>query len=470
MYKFHLTWVLAFGLCARPAAAEDLLTVYHQALEADPNVQSAEARLEIGTAQKGQALGQMLPQISASGNWSSNQQHTDGNVAVRDRKGNGGIERQVRNSTYNGKRYYVSLNQSLIDFAKFWEWRRASKVEDQYVSEEIEARNELINKIVDRYFTVLEAEDQLSLLHAEKDATQQELDQVRKQFDKQVMKITDLYAVEARLDLVAAEEIKAESQVVVAQQALRELTGVEPARLQRLQENIEFKPIEGELQQWLDMAQSQNPALSAKRVAIEAAENNVAVQKSKHLPVVDLQMNFYDTNTGYNSQDLGSNIQTQVAAINVNVPIFSGGTTTHQYFEAKSKLRLSRYDNEAAVRGLIKETSDAFLTTNADVRRIKAGYKALESAQKSSDSMDRGLYFGVVTIGDYLKARDTEFVAKRDLAKAKYSYIKDHVRFLLAIGSLSEGHLAEINNWLEPAGTNDAPGGHTLKIEGAPPS
>jgi len=242
------------------------------------------------------------------------------------------------------------------------------------------------------------------------------------------------------------------------------LTGVSPSSLQRLQENIEYKALEGELQQWIDMAQSQNPALSAKRVAIEAAENNVAVQKSKYLPVVDMQLNYYDTNTGYNSQNLHSTVQTQVAAINVNVPLFTGGITTQQLFEAKSRLRLSQYDNESTLRALIKETSDAFLSTNADVRRIKAGRKAFESAAKSRESMEKGLYYGVVTVSDLLKAQEGEFIAKRDLAQAKYSYIKNHIRFLLAIGSLGENHLHEINDWLEAAATNSAPANRKLEI------
>ena len=54
--------------------AEDLLTIYQQALEADPQLKTAELKVEIGSAQKGQALGQMLPQIIGNANWSTNGQ------------------------------------------------------------------------------------------------------------------------------------------------------------------------------------------------------------------------------------------------------------------------------------------------------------------------------------------------------------------------------------------------------------
>lgn len=420
------------------AGAEDLLTIYRQALEADPQLRSARLQVDIGSAQKGQALGQMLPQISGTANWSKNEQKIFGQT--------GGSF----SNSYDGTRYILSLNQSIVDFAKFWDWRRASKVEDQYAAEAIEAHNELIHKVVERYFDWLQADDELNFTRSEKQATEKQLEQVRKQYAKQMLKITDVYALEARLDQLTAEEIMAETQRVKAEESLRELTGVPPDQPYGLQNDIEFNKIEGDLKDWIAMAQSQNPAMMAKGIAIEAAENNVAVQKSKYMPVVDLQLNYFDTDTGFQSMQTPQ-IQTQVAAININVPIFSGGTTTHQLFEAQHKLEQSRNDNEATLRTLIKETSDAFLSSNASVRHIKAAEKALESAAKSRESMERGLFYGVVTVSDLIQAQQSEYMSKRDLSLARYTYIKNRIRFLRSIGSVNEQNLFEINDWLDIA-------------------
>jgi outer membrane protein len=415
------------------AQADDLLSIYQLALTADPELKSAQAKTEIGSAQSGQALGQMLPQVSATGNWSSN--HSANNRGSLD-------------PNYNGTRYYVSLNQSLIDFAKFWNWRKASRVEDQYTTEAIEAEHKLIATLVERYFDVLEAQDQLYFLQTEKQATQKQLHQIKKQFDKQLLKITDVYEVEARLDKIAAEEIIADTKRITALDALRELTGVSPNHLNTLKTDISFIELQGELQDWVNMAIGQNPSVSAYAIAIDAAENGLIAQKSKYLPVVDLQLNYYDTNTGYQSQNLGSNTQTQVAAINVTVPIFDGLTTTHQMFEAQQRLQLSKNQHEAALRALIKETSDSFLSTNASVRHIKASQKALDSATKSRQSMERGLSYAMVTVSDLLKSQQNEYQAQHDLSQAKYNYIKHRVRFMRAIGSINEQNLAEVNQWL----------------------
>ena len=434
MIKLKGVLLIAIALNVPQLHAEGLLSIYQQALQEDPQLKSAEFKVEVGGAQKGQALGQLLPQVGASANWSENKQV--------------GLVQEGTNKSYSGTRYYVSLTQSIIDFAKFWEWRQSQEVENQFASELIEAQHGLIFNVVQRYFGVLDAQDQLYLTQQEKEATANELEQVKKQYAKQLIKITDLYEVEARLDQIKADEIEAESALIIAKQSLKELTNNYPQQLDKLRENVEYKELEGKLEDWIALAKSENPLIAAQISAIEAARDNVAVQKSKYLPVVDLQLNYYDTNTGYQSTKLANPFQTEVAALNVTVPIFTGGTTTHRMYEAQSRLAMSKEDNESKMRALVKETSDAFSASNANARRIKASEKALSSAVKSREAMQSALKLGVETVGDLLRAQQLEYKAKRELARSKYEYVINRVRFLKAVGTVSEDNLQEINAWL----------------------
>ncbi len=432
--------IISVALClflAQPrlACAEDLLTVYQQAIAADPTLKSAGIKTEIGAAQKGQAFGEMLPQVTASANWSANNQRQSSSTAAN-------------TSNYHGTRYTLSLNQTVIDFAKFWNWRKAQEIEDQYSSELTEAQHALMFHVVEKYFGVLEAEDQLSFLQTEQQATEKQLEQVNRQYAKLLVKITDLYDVEARLDQIKASEIEAETILTTAIESLKELTNTTPATLYRLRDSIEYQHLEGNLEDWIAVAKSENPTLAAQLHTIAAADNDVAAQKSRYLPVVDAQFNYYDTNTGYQSANIGQT-ETQVAAINVNVPIFTGGVTTHRLFEANHRLELSKTENEAKIRALIKETSDSYLSTNANVRRIDASQKALKSTAKARLAKETGFKYGVETLSDVLDAQQQEFKAKKELSKAKYSYIKNRIRFMQATGLITEENLSEVNSWLQ---------------------
>ena len=435
MRKFKLKQLVACMILAQApnAYSEDLMAIYQQALEADPESKAAAINMEITKEQTQEALGQMLPQISGSANWSKNSS-----------------DNGRSSNTYNGTRYFVALNQTIFDFSKFWNWRRANTVEEQYSAQNIAAQHALMHNVVDKYFGVLEAEDQLYFYQTERSAMAKRLEQTQKQFAKQLVKVTDVYEVEARLDQLKASEIEAETIVVTAKESLKELTNIPFSDLYKLRDNVDYKPLDGQLDQWLEVAKSENPTLAAQLKAIEAAHDGVTVQKSKFLPEVDLQLNYYDTNTGYQSQNLGSQNSTQVGAINVSVPIFDGGVSIHQLFESEHKLELAKNENEAKIRALIKETSDSFLSSNASVRRIEASRKAVASAAKSREANEHGFKLGVKTVTDILNAQQEEFKAKRELSQSKYAYIKNRARFMRSVGMITEQNIQEVNNWLQP--------------------
>jgi outer membrane protein len=429
------------GLWIGHAQAEDLLSIYHQAVQADPTSQAAEIKTKIAEAQKGQAFGEMLPQVNATTNWSLNSQRQD----------------RQRNpvSDYYGSRYAISLNQTVLDVAKFYTWQKAKSVESQYQLENLQAEQNLLYQVTELYFNVLEAEDELGLYQTETELTQKEVEQIEQQYHKQMAKITDLYAIQSRLDQINANLVEAEAKVATGKQALQQLTNMAPNHLARLKTNIDYKNLEGKLDDWLHVAHSENPIIAAQHYAIEAADHDVTAQQARHLPVVEVQLNYYNTDTGFQNQQT-TQFDNQVAAINVNVPIFSGGVTQHRVNEAQHRLALNKYDNEAKLREINKATSDAFLNVNASVKRIQANQKALDSATKASDAMTSGFNYGVQTMNDVLKAQDEEFKARHELTKAKYSYIKNRMQLLQAIGTISEDNLKEVNNWLEHNSTSTA--------------
>jgi outer membrane protein len=413
------------------ADAENLLDVYQLALQSAPQLKAAGFKSEVGNAESGQALGQMLPQVNGTANWSENRMQQPRYIL----------------ENYAGTRYFVSLTQTIMDFGKFWEWQRTKEQAKQYDAEQLDAQQNLMLEVVKRYFSILDARDQLHLLNREQEIAEHQLVQIQEEFARQLAKITDVYAIEAQLDQIKADEIEAESALQTANEGLRELTNIASIPLQGLRDGIEYKELEGRLEDWIEVAKSENPTLAAQRLAINVASDNVTVQKSKYMPVVDLQLYYYDTNTGYQST-LINETKTQVAALNVTVPIFTGGVTTQRVNEAQSTLGIKREENEAKTRSVIKETSEAFTLSNANVRRIKASHKSLESAVKSREAMQKGFKYGVNTLRDVLDAERGEHKARRDLSKARYNYIANRIRFLKAVGTLNEANLLEVNQLL----------------------
>lgn len=419
---------------ATVAQADDLMSIYQQALYADPNLRVAQSQLELSAAQQAQAGGALLPQISASVNVSYNNRDIEGQ--------SGNV-----NDEYKGERYSVSLTQSLVDVAKIYNWKRYQSLTDKSDEDYEQAKQILMYEVVERYFTVLAEQDNQELIKQETSTTERQLKQLQRQYEKHIVKITDVYELEAKLDALIADNIEAEARIDVAKQGLMELTGAPFNKLAILRSNIEFSKLPGDIQVLVEQAQVNNPLIKAQNKEIQAADYDLTGQHAKHLPVVDLQLQYYNTDTGFqNNQAFPS--KTKVAAINVTIPIFSGGATYQRAQEAGKQLAISKQRKISLRRSIEKETRDAFLNANASVRRIKAANKALQTSIKAREAMEKGFMYGMQSIGDVLISQAREFSANRDLLVSKYTYIKNRIRFQQASGTLSQESLQEINQWL----------------------
>lgn len=424
------------GLAITAQASEDkvlvndLMSTYLQALYADPNLKVAELQFGLSEAQRAQAGGALLPQISANINISYN-------------------DRDIQQSGRNrGERYSVGLTQSLIDVAKIYNWKRYQSLTDKFNQDYVQAQQVLMHDVVERYFSVLAGQDSLKLVQQEISVTKRQLKQLRRQYEKRVVKVTDVYELEANLDALKADAIESETAVDIAKQQLMELTGQRTNNLARLRNDIQFTIIPGDILALTEQAQLNSPLIKAQENEVLAADYNLIGQHAKHLPSVDLQLQYYGTDTGFqNSQVPFSN--TMVAAVNITIPIFAGGATYQSAQEAARQLDISRQKKISLLRSIEKETRDAFLSANASVRRIKASNKALQTAIKARKAMEKGLMYGMKSMGDVLISQEREFSAKRDLLVSKYAYILNRIRFQRASGALSPESLEEINQWLE---------------------
>jgi outer membrane protein len=306
----------------------------------------------------------------------------------------------------------------------------------------------LMLTIVELYLVVLSSQDDLTLIDREIRLTEKNTEQLRRQFDKQLVKITDVYEIEARLDVLKSNRVESETLLEIAKQGLSELTGEAVITLERLRDDVDFPALSGSLEQRLIQARSLNAGLRAQEMAIQAANHDVNMEHSRHLPTVDLQLNYYRSNTGFeNSQS--SITETHVAAININVPLFSGGAILASANEASKNREISRQKKIAILRGVIKETREAFMSANASIKRIEAANKAVESSKKLYQAMERGFKYKVQTRSDVLTAKHREYTARKELLNIRYTYIQHWIRLQKATGMIGLRSLETINQWFE---------------------
>lgn len=416
----------------------DLLDFYHESMASDPRLQRAESEAAIYQARERYSLGGLLPQAQISAQGTRTRRDSTGSFAnATDR------------SYYNGERYYFSLSQPLYDKPGWESFRSASAEADQYYARLDETKSLVAVDLLDRYTMVLSAEDNYQFVIAERKAAEQQLKLVKARYDRQLARLTDLLAVEARTDTLLAQELSARNEVLLAREAMSEVLGrtvdepFAPLR-QGVDPFIEL----GTLAEWIQRGMAANAGLKASRLAVKTARSQVKAAAGNRHPSLTLSLSAQSSDIGYENAQVPTN-ETYVAAVNLMVPLYSGGQVSAQVAEAQARLRMAENQNDQVERTLRKDIRQAFLNARSATERVAATKKALNSAEKSYQAQTKGLEYGTVTVVDVLNASETLFEAKRDHRRAYYDLMLETLTLYQIAGEFSAEKMAGFNSWLE---------------------
>lgn len=410
----------------------DLTQLYRESRLEDPRILSAYAQAQAGKDRQREAFGALLPQINAGATLNRNR---------RDSKG-------LPIAYYNNERYNISLSQYIYNKAAWESYQKFKEKANQGMSQAEDALAEATVDLAQRYFAALAAEDELELVMAERRATQKNLDQVNALYKKQMAMITDVLDLQARVDALAASEVEAQNQVRLSRQELTELIGRPVTeKLSRVREDIELQVPAGTLEVWIDRALAANPALRASESALLAANAALREGKGGHYPSVSFNLSGLRSNVGYDNSAT-PRYDNYVASIGVQVPIYSGGSTSARVRALHGDQITAEQELEAMRRQVVKETANAYLTAQSSVEKIRASRNALGSAEKATIASERGFQFGVVNSVDVLTSVRNEYEARRNLLKAQYDFMTNLLVLNRWAGALSERTIESVNVWL----------------------
>ncbi|MEM6580401.1 MAG: TolC family protein, partial [Pseudomonadota bacterium] len=140
---------------------------------------------------------------------------------------------------------------------------------------------------------------------------------------------------------------------------------------------------------------------------------------------------------------------TEYIGIDINLPIYSGGSTSARVREAWSQYYIAVEQEEAARREILKLTRGAWLTTRSNLERIESAALSIKSANKSYEAMSRSLTFGTVKAQDVLAALHLQTRAERDYQEAIYNFLVSWLTLKRESGTLDANDLETLDGWLQ---------------------
>lgn len=438
------TWAVAALAADNPATSravdlpvqnapigETLEDFFSASLEYNPRLRIAAERVNVSSARRRIANGRLLPQINATSNLSDNRREAGG---------------QTQN--FSGDRFSLQLNQVLFNWQAFAARSQAYLVEDQSEAEYFGEVGLLLSDVADRYFTVLQSEEELESIRSELNAIVNQVNQVQSLYDRQLAQITDLYEAQARLAAVQAEQLDLQSRLELSREALRAATGVSAGQLFRLDGNTNIPPLEHSAEYWVAEARSNNPLIRAREFAVQAAEKRISEQRGAYMPRVALTVQQLNSDLGFENAPVAETDNTFVG-LDITFPLFAGGSSRAAVSEASSQRNIVENELRQIQLEVAERTRTAYLQVKSSEMRTQAARKLLESTVLSAQAMQRGYELGTVTSVDVLNALRDRFQAERDLQNTRYEHLKFLLQLKLEAGVLTTADLMEISGWLQ---------------------
>jgi outer membrane protein len=438
--------------------ARDLVGVYEDALQSDPQIRGADANRLASREARPQAWSALLPQIS--GQLSRTQDDSKGSegtiVGIDPNTGLplAASEPFALNSA--ARAWSLNLRESLFSWSNWMTLKQADAEVAQAEATYQAAQQNLILRVAQAYFNVLSAQDGLDANQASLEAISRQLDQANKRFEVGLIAITDVQEAKAARDTAAAAVIAAKRTLATAGDQLSEITGQKYDRLSKPGDDMPLNsPEPADEDKWVTVSLDQNVSLISSRLAADIARDNVKIAFGGHLPTIDFLASRSRTTTDADEAfppsspvSLPSAINDRQYSIQLNIPLFSGGLT-------QSKVRQSQYLWIAAKEQVVqtsrateRQARDAYLGVISGIARVQALRQALESSETALTATEAGYEVGTRTAVDVLNSRRTLVQAQTDYAGSRYDYIVSIIQLRLAAGNLSRNDVIEVNKWL----------------------
>ncbi|NMG29148.1 TolC family outer membrane protein [Aromatoleum evansii] len=409
------------------AWSADLLQVYRDALANDARFAAARAQYEAGQERVVQGRAGLLPTIGANANttWNDVDTHT----------------RVFGTREYNSNGYGVQLTQPLF---RWQNWIQYKQGELQTALAEVQlgqARHDLILRVSQAYFDVLNAQDALAAQSQLKKAASEQLELAKASFEVGTVTITDVHEAQSRFDLASAQEIAAQNDLDVRRQALVQIVGLDPSPLAGLRQGVSLaRPQPDSIAEWATAAEQGSYAVQAQQIAREIAAREVERNRAGHYPTLDVVAARSHNSAGFSSSAAGGSTRTDAntVGLQLNVPIFAGGAVSSREREAAALKIKADADLDDARRSAALAARQAYLGVTSGMAQVKA----LEAAQVSSTSALEanrlGYEVGVRINIDVLNAQSQLADTQRQLARARYDTILAQLRLKAAAGTLGE--------------------------------
>ena len=423
------------ALGAAPALAANLGALVDLARAGDAQYAAARAAADAGRERRVQGRAGLLPAVNLSGNQRRNHDYSSAYAGPGD---------------YTSSNWALTVNQPLLRKANLEAYAQG-ELQSLLAEQQLKlAEQELLLRVAKGYFDVLQAQDALAAVGAQKQAFAQQLAQAKRSYEVGLAPITDVNEAQSRYDLTLAQEIAAANDLEVKRRVLEKSISapLPPLALLDPAAGIDILGAEqaGNL---AERAAEEALPVAIGRTAEQVARRELGKQAAGHLPTLDLVLSVGEARNANYGAFGGTNTHQSSVGVELALPLYQGGAVGSREREAAANLQRARHELANAQQQARLDARQAMLGVQSGSALHRALQQALQSSELQVKTTQRGFEVGVRNRVDVLNAEQQLYATRKDLAAARYQTLLAGLQLKAAAGQLTEQDLRAIDALLK---------------------
>ena len=409
----------------------DLATALTIAHDNNPTIKIAELEIERVDYSKREALGNLLPSLSASGQYTNNIMKSVMFMPESFSAMMGG-QKYMEIGYKNSYTATVSAALPLVNFS-LWEQIKSKQNEIDIIIEKSRASKlDMTKQVKDAYFAVLLAKNSLNVLERSINNAKETLKTTKASYEQGVVSEYDYIRAQVQVNNLNPTYISAKNGLDLAILQLKMILSLPTEQEISLKENLEDfseKVTEINLN---DNTAENNSDLRQLDLNIVSLQNSLRLVNSQHLPSLSAfgQYSYLTQAEDYNFANYNW-VGSAAVGLQLNIPIFNGRTVVNKAKQIKISLQELQLQKE-----YLKEGID--LQIQAAINNMKAAKEQLEANKDAIKQAERGYEIAKVRYqtgaGTILELNDSEL----SMTQANLTYQQSLYDYLIAQTNLEK--------------------------------
>ena len=370
--------------------------------------------------------GQLLPQISASGQYTRNLALQTIYMDTGD--GNSMGIKMGRDNTYAAG---FSATMPLV-MPQLW---KSIKLNENQILQNIEAARanklSLINQVKNAYYALLLASDTQRVIEQNHATAQEHATIYQKQFELGTASEYDVLRANVAVTNLEPSILEAENSVKLLKLQLKVLMGMDARiEIEPSQKLDEFKSLMYDHTLRTDTSLVNNTTLKTLELQTDYLKKVVDVQKAAWYPTLSASGNLMWNSMG-NGSPFKNFMWNRSSSVGLTLawPIFTGFQRKNKIKQAEIQAREMTWQRENAERALHTQVQSQVDNISKSIKQIESNAGGVTQAEKASDIMHKSFKVGAAS---FIQLRDTDDA----LMNARLSYYQAIYNYLVAESDL----------------------------------